>query len=123
MAERLLVVEDEAHLAEVIADNLELEGFDVEVVGDGAEALERIRAGAPDLVLLDVMLPGMDGFSFIDRLRAEPGCGSVPVIALTADAMPDQVSRGKEAGLSDYLTKPIDLEELRATVYRTLLAA
>ena len=70
MAERLMVVEDEVHLAEVIADNLELEGFEVEVVNDGTEALDRIRRRAPDLVLLDVMLPGTDVASLRARARA-----------------------------------------------------
>jgi len=108
--EKLMVVEDEAHLAEVIADNLELEGWSVEVVGDGKQALERIRADEPDLVLLDVMLPGMDGFTVCETLRGE---GShVPILFLTAKSGRDDRVRGLQLGGDDYLGKPFDLEEL-----------
>jgi len=110
MPERLLVVEDEAHLAEVIADNLEVEGYAVEVVGDGLLALERVRAEPPALVLLDVMLPGVDGFEVCERLRAE-GC-EVPVLFLTARNENDDRVRGLELGGDDYLGKPFDLREL-----------
>ena len=69
MPEKLMVVEDEVHLAEVIAENLELEGFDVEVVNDGAEALEAIRTRDPELVLLDMKMPKKDGFEVLEALR------------------------------------------------------
>jgi two-component system alkaline phosphatase synthesis response regulator PhoP len=108
--ERLLVVEDEAHLAEVIADNLELEGWDVEVVGDGLAALERARDVPPDLMLLDVMLPGMDGFRVCETLRKEGN--QVPVLFLTAKSSRDDRVRGLALGGDDYLGKPFDLEEL-----------
>jgi two-component system OmpR family response regulator len=121
MAERLLVVEDEEHLAEVIADNLELEGFSVEVVGDGARALERIRQTAPDLVLLDVMLPELDGFDVCRTLRAERN--EVPILFLTARSSNDDRVRGLQLGGDDFLGKPFDLRELilrvRAILRRT----
>lgn len=108
--EKLMVVEDEAHLAEVIADNLELEGWAVEVVGDGAKALARIREDPPDLVLLDVMLPSMDGFTVCETLRAE---GSrVPILFLTAKSGRDDRVHGLQLGGDDYMGKPFDLEEL-----------
>jgi len=110
MPERLLVVEDEAHLSEVIADNLELEGFAVEVVADGQRALERARAEPPALIVLDVMLPGLDGFAVCERLRAE-GC-EVPVLFLTARNENEDRVRGLELGGDDYLGKPFDLREL-----------
>jgi len=121
MAERLLVVEDEAHLAEVIADNLEVEGFTVEVVEDGERALERARAEPPALMLLDVMLPKLDGFAVCERLRKE---GSrVPILFLTARSENDDRVRGLELGGDDYLPKPFDLRELilrvRAILRRT----
>jgi two-component system alkaline phosphatase synthesis response regulator PhoP len=102
--EKLLVVEDELHLAEVIADNLELEGYSVEVVGDGLEALEKIRAERPALVLLDVMLPGMDGFEVCERLRKEKV--DVPILFMTARSDTDDRIRGLEIGGDDYLGKP-----------------
>ncbi|HVS09443.1 MAG TPA: response regulator transcription factor [Planctomycetota bacterium] len=108
--ERLLVVEDEEHLAEVIADNLELEGWRVEVAGDGVQALERIRSDPPALVLLDVMLPGMDGFAVCEALRAEKR--DVPILFLTARSSSDDRVRGLELGGDDYLGKPFELREL-----------
>lgn len=110
MPERLLVVEDEAHLAEVIADNLEVEGYAVEVVADGNRALERARAAPPALIVLDVMLPGLDGFAVCERLRAEGS--EVPVLFLTARNENEDRVRGLELGGDDYLGKPFDLREL-----------
>jgi two-component system alkaline phosphatase synthesis response regulator PhoP len=121
MAERLMVVEDEVHLAEVIAENLELEGFDVEVVTHGGEALDAIRRSAPELVLLDVMLPGLDGFSICEKLREENN--DVPILFLTARSSNDDRVRGLQLGGDDFLGKPFDLRELilrvRAILRRT----
>lgn len=110
MPERLLLVEDEANLAEVIADNLEVEGYAVEVAPDGERALESVRARPPALVVLDVMLPGIDGFEVCARLREEKN--EVPVLFLTARTESDDRVRGLEAGGDDYLGKPFDLREL-----------
>ncbi len=119
--ERLVVVEDEEHLAEVIADNLELEGWTVEVIGDGARALERLRADPPALVLLDVMLPGLDGFTICETLRREGN--PAPILFLTARSATDDRVRGLELGGDDFLGKPFDLRELilrvRAILKRT----
>jgi two-component system alkaline phosphatase synthesis response regulator PhoP len=119
--ERLIVVEDEAHLAEVIADNLELEGWSVDVVGEGPAALARIRDQQPDLVLLDVMLPGMDGFTVCETLRKEGN--DVPILFLTARAGQGDRLHGLELGGDDYLGKPFELRELilrvRAILRRT----
>ena len=100
-AARLLVVEDESHLAEVVADNLRLEGYDVDVVGDGEQALTTIRADTPDLVLLDVMLPGRDGFSVCETLRAEGN--AVPILFLTAKHSRDDRVHGLELGGDMYI--------------------
>ncbi len=110
MSARLVVVEDEQHLAEVISDNLELEGYEVEVVDHGERALERLLIAPPALCLLDVMLPGLDGFTICERLRA---AGSqVPVLFLTARSDDDDRVRGLALGGDDYLGKPFDLREL-----------
>lgn len=118
---QLLIVEDESHLAEAIAANLALEGYETEVVGDGAVALERIRAQAPDLVLLDVMLPGLDGFTVCKRLRDEGN--RVPILFLTARCDEDDRVRGLELGGDDFLGKPFNVRELllrvRAILRRT----
>jgi len=107
---RLLVVEDEAHLAEVISDNLRLEGFEVEVIEHGTRALERIRSDTPELVLLDVMLPGMDGFEICRTLREDGN--QVPILFLTARSGMDDRIHGLELGGDDYLGKPFELREL-----------
>ncbi len=121
-AERLVVVEDEEHLAEVIADNLELDGYEVEVIGDGTQALERLRKSpAPALVLLDVMLPGVDGFTICDTLRREGV--DVPILFLTARSAPDDRVRGLELGGDDFLGKPFDLRELMLRVRAILKRA
>ncbi len=118
MSEHLLVVEDERNLAEAIADNLEVEGFRVEVCDDGAQALERIRAEQPALVLLDVMLPSLDGFSICEQLRAENN--QVPILFLTAKSEKNDRIQGLELGGDDFLTKPFDLRELILRVHAIL---
>jgi len=108
--QRLLVVEDEANLAEVVADNLVLEGYQVDVVGDGESALRRVSEACPDLILLDVMLPGVDGFTVCRTLREQGN--DVPILFLTAKGSRDDRVHGLELGGDDYLGKPFDLTEL-----------
>ncbi len=121
MSARLVVVEDEAHLAEVVSDNLRLEGWEVAVAADGPSALRLIRESRPDLVLLDVMLPGLDGFAVCQALRAEGN--DVPILFLTAKSGQGDRLHGLELGGDDYLGKPFDLRELilrvRAILRRT----
>lgn len=120
---KVLVVEDEPGIAGFIRRGLVLEGFTVEVVGDGNQALLALREQPPDLVILDVMLPGVDGIEIARRLReAENAEGKVgiPVIMLTArDTVKDRVT-GLEAGADDYLLKPFAFDELLARI-RALL--
>ena len=114
MVERILVVEDEQHLANGLRFNLEAEGYDVDVVESGEAALAHLQSCVVNLVLLDVMLPGLDGFSVAAELRR--GANFVPVLMLTARGRPDDVVRGFEAGADDYLPKPFDLTVLIARV-------
>lgn len=105
---KILIVEDEQHLADGLRFNLEAEGFVAEVVGDGAVALEMLAVTAFDAVVLDVMLPGADGFEVVRAMR---GRGDyTPVLMLTARGQPEDVLHGFEAGTDDYLPKPFDLE-------------
>lgn len=113
MTEKILVVEDEPTLQETIAYNLTKEGYQVDVVGDGHKALDVARTMEPDLLLLDIMLPGIDGLEITRILRREM---NVPIIMLTArDEEIDRVV-GLEIGADDYLTKPFSMRELMARV-------
>lgn len=113
MAEQILVIEDEAKIADFLHRGLTYEGFRVKVANDGETGLAAARENLPDLVILDVMLPGLDGIEVCRRLRAG---GPVPILMLTAkDAVADRV-KGLESGADDYLTKPFAFEELLARV-------
>lgn len=107
---RILVVDDEAHLADGIRENLEAEGYQTEVAHDGVEGLEKIRAGHYDLIVLDVMMPKMDGLRLCAEIRREGR--QTPVLFLTVKGEPEDRIRGLESGGDDYLTKPFHLQEL-----------
>ena len=109
---RILVVEDEANLAQGLLFNLRAEGHEARVASDGETALEAIQSGNFDAVILDVMLPGRDGFSIASTLRAEGNY--VPVLMLTARGRPEDIVKGFAAGADDYLPKPFDLGVLLA---------
>ena len=114
MTARVLVVEDERGIAMALEDDLRLEGYDVEVVGDGIAAVERAMAAPFDVILLDVMLPGRDGFEVCRTLRKR-GVTS-PILMLTAKAQESEKVVGLEAGADDYVTKPFGARELRARI-------
>ena len=118
--QRILIVEDDRALARVLSYNLSFSGFDVDWVDDGAEVLNRVRATSPDLVLLDVMLPGRDGFNLCGLIRQG---GRTPVILLTARDQKSDKLKGLELGADDYITKPFDFEELQARIRAVLRRA
>lgn len=107
---RILVVDDEAHLAEGISENLEAEGYQTETAHDGLEGLEKLRQSEFDLIVLDVMMPRMNGLELCEALRAEGH--QTPVLFLTVKGDPEDRIRGLEAGGDDYLAKPFHLQEL-----------
>jgi two-component system OmpR family response regulator len=110
---RVLVVDDEEHITELLAMGLGYQGFDVERAASGREALDAVTRRAPDLIVLDVMLPDLDGFEVAKRLRRDEGSTTrIPIIFLTArDATQDKVT-GLRLGSDDYVTKPFSIEEL-----------
>lgn len=118
---RILVVEDEPGIALGLEDDLKLEGYDVEVIGDGAAAARRAREGRFDLILLDIMLPGKDGFEVCRELR-RAGM-QVPILMLTAKTQEPEKVLGLELGADDYVTKPFGTRELRARIKALLRRA
>ena len=105
---RILVVDDDQVIQQLLKVNLELEGYEVEVASDGEEALRSFGAFQPNLVLLDIMMPKMDGWEVSRRLKDRPGAGSVPIVLLSARAQDSDVKRGSEIGVAAYVTKPFD---------------
>jgi diguanylate cyclase (GGDEF)-like protein len=123
VGDRILVVDNEADIRRFIEVNLRLEGFEVVTAADGAEALDKARQSDPALVLLDVMMPGIDGIEVCRRLRADPRTSHIPVILLTAKSMTVDKVVGLAAGADDYVLKPFDPMELVARVQTTLRRA
>ncbi len=113
MPDTILVVEDEVGLRETVSYNLKKDGYKVEAVGDGRSAVETARKLKPDLILLDILLPGMDGFEVCRILRKEM---TTPVLMLTAQDDESDRIVGLEVGADDYLTKPFSMRELLARV-------
>src|SRR6266446_2131780 len=112
----ILVVDDVADNVDILQMRLEAQGYAVATAGDGIEALEKIRELLPDLVLLDVMMPRLDGIETVKRLKADPSLPFIPVVLVTAKADTKDVIEGLESGGDDYLTKPVDHAALSARV-------
>jgi diguanylate cyclase (GGDEF)-like protein len=123
VSDKVLVVDDDPDIARFIEVNLRTQGFEVHLASDGVEALERAREVVPDLVLVDVMMPRMDGFQVVDRLRSEPRTANVSIIMLTAKALTADKVLGITTGADDYIIKPFDPVELVARVKGTLRRA
>lgn len=118
MSWRVLMIEDDPSITRVVRDNLVYEGFDVECASDGNEGLKKIRSYAPDLVLLDLMLPGLNGFEICQAITQSST--RTPVIILSARSKSGDKVRGLELGADDYITKPFTLDELLARVHAVL---
>jgi DNA-binding response OmpR family regulator len=113
---RILVIEDEEDLAALVKVNLELAGYEVETARDGAAGLTSIRDAAPDLVLLDVMMPVLDGWSVLRAVKEDPALLDVPVVMLTALSEERDIIRGHLQGAVQYVTKPFEMRRLLAAV-------
>ena len=120
MARNILVVEDDRNISDLIRMYLEKEGFDVRIAYDGGKAVEEYDRQAPDMVLLDIMLPGEDGITILRRLRAAPDTAKIPVILLTAKNTEYDKVVGLDTGADDYIPKPFGMMELIARIRAVL---
>ena len=118
MARKILVVDDERHIVRLVQVNLEKVGYQVLTAYDGVEALEQVAKEKPDMVILDVMMPRMDGFEVLKKLQADAKTRDIPVIMLTAKAQDADIFKGWSQGVSSYLTKPFNPRELLTFVER-----
>ncbi|GBC61972.1 DNA-binding response regulator [Desulfonema ishimotonii] len=115
---RILIIEDEAHISEGLKLNLTLQGYDVEIAADGSAGLRKWKSWHPDLIVLDIMLPLIDGFSVLRNIRLEDEW--LPVLILSAKSSADEKVRGFSYGVDDYLSKPFNLDEFLMRVERLL---
>ncbi len=111
-SKRVLVVDDEPNIVMTVADRLELNGYEVITAGDGMEALEKARNEKPDLIILDLMLPKMDGYKVCRDLKNDLEYKHIPIIMFTAKTMAADEILGLEMGADEYVKKPFELEEL-----------
>ena len=118
----VLVVEDDAAIARLLNLQLTTEGYEVRSALDGAAALESIASAVPDVVLLDVMMPDMDGWAVLRRVRSDVATAHLPVVMLTSRVMPADEIRGRNLGADAYVTKPYQLEMLLETLRQVLAA-
>lgn len=117
---KVLIVDDEEHIQELIKYNLESAGYNVICSGDGIEALKLVKSAKPDLVLLDVMLPGKDGYDVCKEIRKDIDISNLPIIMITAKSEELDKILGLELGADDYITKPFSIRELLARVKAVL---
>jgi len=113
---RVLIVDDEDNIRRLLAYSLGKAGYDVEEAKNGAEAVEAALRILPDLIVLDIMMPVMDGYEAMRRIRAEARWRTLPIVALTAKAMKGDRQKCLDAGASDYVTKPVDMDQLTSVL-------
>jgi len=118
----ILVVEDNEANQLLASSVLERAGYRVAVASNSVEALDAIKRSEPALILMDIQLPGKDGLAFTRELKADPATAAIPIVALTALAMPGDLARSLEAGCAGYISKPIDTRTLTAEVQKYLAA-
>ena len=118
--QKILIVEDEPDVADLVSFNLERAGFQIAVAHDGLIGLQMALVEKPDLSLLDLMMPGLDGIEVLRRLRESEACKAVPVIMLSARTQQDEIDDGLSLGAADYLVKPVESKAVIASVERLL---
>jgi CheY-like chemotaxis protein len=117
---RILVTDDDPIILRLLQVNLELEGYEVLLAHHGEEALEVASSQLPDLILLDIMMPRMDGYQTLERLRGQESTRAIPVVFVSAKAQQADIELGKSYGVDDYLTKPFDPGDLLDVVERLI---
>ena len=115
---KILAVDDEKHIVRLVQITLEKEGYELITASNGREALEKVASEKPDLVVMDVMMPEMDGLEALSKMKSDPMTSDIPVIMLTAKAQDSDVFRGWQSGADLYLTKPFNPAELVTFVKR-----
>ena len=117
---RVLICDDDPVILRLLEVNLELEGYDVISADNGESAIEAAREDKPDLIILDIMMPKLDGYETAARLKQDDGTKDIPVVFLSAKAQQSDIDKGKAFGVADYLTKPFDPNDLIDIVERLL---
>ncbi len=120
MGKRILIVEDEPNIVISLEFLMKREGFEVDVAADGEAALKAASDSAPDLVLLDIMLPKINGFEVCQKLRADPRCRGMKIVMLTAKGRETEIAKGLALGADLYVTKPFSTKELVAQIKQLL---
>lgn len=120
-ARKVLVIDDEPGIVDIVETNLLGDGFEVASAKDGKEGLEKVRSESPELVILDVMMPEMDGWEVLRHMEADPNTAGIPVIMLTAKASDEDYIHGLEEGAVEYITKPFYPQELVNRIKITLM--
>ena len=120
MSSKILVIEDDPSAARLMVYALELEGFQVIAATDGLDGLKQAKEEEPDLIILDVMLPGLDGFEVCDRLRADSTTAQLPILILSAKAHEKDKLTGEQVGADQYIVKPADMDVVLAAVENML---
>ncbi len=116
MAERILIVDDDVDTLRLVGLMLERQGYEIRTANNGAQALVSAKADRPELIVLDIMMPDMDGFEVTRRLRADPATAGIPIAMFTAKGQLEDKVAGYDAGVDEYLTKPIHPAELNARI-------
>ena len=119
-AKRVLIVDDESSLRTLVRANLEVDGLEVSEAVDGIEAMNMLQESKPDLILLDIMMPGKDGIEVLEELAADKNLREIPVILLTAKGELEDLERGAALGARGHITKPFDPEQMVRTVKAAL---
>jgi len=119
-SKHVLIVDDEASLRTLVRANLEVDGFNVSEAVDGIEAMKMIKKSLPDLILLDIMMPGKDGIEVLEELAADDRLNRIPVILLTAKGELEDLEKGAALGARGHITKPFDPEQMVRTVKAAL---